>query len=93
MPVLKNARHERFAQNLAKGMPMFRMKSKPDPDFTPEQRVAVAKAAGVVVSCDADSRGTHSPGRATHPSDGPEHPQGQDRAPAAFVTASRPEAA
>ncbi len=76
-----------------KGMPMFRMKSKPNPDFTPEQQAAVVKAAGVVVSCDAGSRETLSPGRATHPSDGPEHPQGQDRAPAAFATASRPEAA
>ena len=57
-----------------KGTPMFRMKSKPDPDFTPEQCEIAAKAAGVVVSRDADFRGTLAPGCATRPSDGPEYP-------------------
>jgi hypothetical protein len=57
-----------------KGMPMFRMKSPPDPDFTPEQRATVAKAAGVVISCDAVSRDTPTPGCATSPSDGLRHP-------------------
>ncbi len=76
-----------------KGMPMFRMKSKPNPDLTPEQRAAVVKAAGVVVSCDADSRETLSPGRATRPSDGPEHPQGQDDASAGVVGPQTPVAA
>ncbi len=76
-----------------KGMPMFRMKSKPSPDFTPEQRAAVVKAAGVVVSCDAGSRETLSPGRVSHPADGPRCPQEQDRAPAALVTAPRREVA
>ncbi len=56
------------------GGPMFRMQSKPDPDFTPEQRAIAAKAAGVVVSMDADSRRTFAPGCATLPSDGPEVP-------------------
>ena len=68
-----------------KGMPMFRMKSKPNPDFTPEQRAAVAKAAGVVVSCDADSRETPSPGHAVRPSGGPDYPRGRDHAPTAIV--------
>ncbi|MEE9250959.1 MAG: hypothetical protein V3U93_07520 [Alphaproteobacteria bacterium] len=76
-----------------KGMPMFRMKSKLNPDFTPEQRAAVIKAVGVVVSCDAGSRETLSPRRATRPSDGPGYPQEKDRAPAALVTASRREVA
>ncbi len=76
-----------------KGMPMFRMKSKPNPDFTSEQRATAAKAAGVVVSCDADSRETLSPGRVTRPADGPRYPQEQDRAPAALVTAPRREVA
>ncbi len=67
--------------------PMFRSKSMPDPDFTPEQRATVAKAAGVVVSCDADSRETLSPGGVSRPSDGPEYPQERDRAPAAVVGA------
>ncbi len=75
------------------GKPMFRMKSQPDPDFTPEQRAAVVKAAGVVVSCDAGSRETLSPGRVTRPADGPRYPQEQDRAPAALVTAPRREVA
>ncbi len=56
------------------GNPMFRMKSKPDPNFTPEKRATVAKAAGVVISCDAVSRGTFAPGCATPPSDGPRVP-------------------
>ncbi len=56
------------------GKPMFRMKSQPDPDLTPEQRATAAKSAGVVVSMDADSRGTFAPGCATSPSDGPEVP-------------------
>ncbi len=53
------------------GKPMFRMKSQPDPGFTSEQRSAVTKAAGVVVSCDAVSRDTPTPGCASSPSEGP----------------------
>ncbi len=76
-----------------KGTPMFKMQSKPDPDFTPEQRAAVAKAAGVVVSCDAVSRDTPTPGCASSPSDGPEYPAERDGAPARVSTASSPKAA
>ena len=76
-----------------KGMPMFRMKSKPNPDFTPEQRATVAKGAGVAVSRDADSRETLSPGRATQPSDRPPYPEGQDGPSARVPTAHAPEAA
>ena len=76
-----------------KGMPMFRMKSKPDPDFTSEQRSAVAKAAGVVVSCDAVSRDTPTPGCASSSSNGPRHPREPERASAAIVGARTPEAA
>ncbi len=75
------------------GKPMFRMKSQPDPDFTPEQRATAAKAAGVVVSMDADSRGTFAPGCATSPLDGPEYPQNEDGASTRDVTAHPPEAA
>ncbi len=75
------------------GKPMFRMKSQPDPDFTPEQPVTAAKAAGAVVSMDADSRRTFAPGCATSPSDGPEYPQKEDRASTRGVTAHTPEAA
>ncbi len=76
-----------------KGIPIFRMKSQPDPDLTPDQRAAAAKAAGVVVSCDAISRDTPSPGCATSPSNGPRHPPEQDDAPAAIVGARTEEAA
>jgi hypothetical protein len=72
---------------------MFRMKSRPDPDFTPEQRAIAAKAAGVVVSMDADSRRTFAPGCVTSPSDDPEYPQKEDGASARVVIAQRPEAA
>jgi hypothetical protein len=75
------------------GNPIFKMQSQPDPNFTPEQRAAAAKAAGVVVSIDADSRGTFAPGCATHPSDGPEYPQKEDRACAGVSTVRPPEAA
>ena len=53
-----------------KGAPMFRMRSKPDPDFTPEQRAVAVAAAGTVVPCDTDSRRTPAPGSAIRPSDG-----------------------
>ena len=76
-----------------KGTPMFRMKSKPDPDFTPEQRATVAKAAGLVVSCDADSRETLSPGRTTRPLGGPDYPQEQDGPSAGGVGTQASEAA
>ena len=76
-----------------KGMPMFRMKSKLDPDFTTEQRVIVAKAAGLVVSCDADSRETLSPGRTTRSLGGPNYPQERDGPSTAVVGAQASEAA
>ncbi len=75
------------------GKPMFKMKSQPDPDLTREQRATAAKAAGVVVSMDADSRGTFAPGCATSPSDGPEYPQKEDGASMRVVTAHTLEAA
>ncbi len=74
------------------GKPIFRMKSQPDPDITPEQRATVAMAAGVVVSRDAVSRGTFAPGCATPPSDGPEYPQNEDGASTRVSTARSTEA-
>ena len=76
-----------------KGMPMFRMKSPPDPDFTPEQRATVAKAAGVVISCDTVSRDTPTPGCGSSPSDGPQQPLEKDDASTGVVGARTPEAA
>ena len=76
-----------------KGAPMFRMKSKADPDFTPEQRAAAAKAAGVIVTCDAVSRGTFPPGRATSPSAGPTYLQEGDGPSTGVVATRMPDAA
>ncbi len=75
------------------GKPMFRMKSKPDPDFGPEQRAAVAKAAGVVMSCDAVSRDTPEPGCASRLPGGPGHPPERDDASTGISTARTTEAA
>ena len=52
-----------------------------------------AKAAGKVVSSDADSRDTPSPGRATRPLGAPGYPQGQDGPSTAVVGSQTPEAA
>ncbi len=76
-----------------KGIPIFRMKSQPDPTFTPEQRATAANAAGVVVSRDADSRRTFEPGCVTSLSDGPEYPQEEDEAATGVVADQRPAAA
>ncbi len=76
-----------------KGTPMFRMQSKPDPEFTSEQRAAASKAAGSVNSCDAHSRETPSPGCATRHSDGPEYPQMEGEASARVLSARSSEPA
>ncbi len=76
-----------------KGTPMFKMQSKPDPDFTLEQREAAAKAAGSVNSCDAHSRETPSPGRASRPSDGPEYPPMEGEASTRVLSARSSEPA
>ncbi len=80
---------------LVKGKPNFTRKAKPDSDFMPDEREVIARAAGTVVSLAKvpAASGLPGAGRATHPSDEPEHPQGQDRAPAAFATAPRREVA
>ncbi len=75
------------------GKPMFRMKSQPDPDFTPEQRAAAAKAAGVVVSCDTVSRDLLRQDARVASRTALGHPPEQDDAPAAIVGARSPEAA
>ncbi len=76
-----------------KGTPMFKMQSKPDPEFTPEQREAAAKAAGSVNSCDAHSRETPSPGRASRLSDDPKHPPMEGEASTRLFTARSAEPA
>ncbi len=80
---------------LVNGKPGFNRQAQSEEDFTPEERTAIAQAAGTVTALMesappgvAKAHTARSP-----PPDGPEHPQGQDRAPAAFATAPRPEAA
>ncbi len=75
--------------------PGFNRQAQSEEDFTPEERTAIAQAAGTVTALmeSAPSGVAKARTARSHPSDGPEHPQGQDRAPVAFVTASRPEAA
>ncbi len=80
---------------LVKGKPNFTRKAKPDSDFIPDEREVIARSAGTVVDVAGApaAGGLPGAGRATHPADGPEHPQEQDRAPAALVTAPRREVA
>ncbi len=61
--------------------------------LAPEQRATAAKAAGVVVFMDADSRRTFAPGCATSPSDGPDHRPERERASTRVITAHTPSAA
>ncbi len=80
---------------LAKGKPNFTRKTQPDPDFTADERLVIAQAAGTVDDL-AETRpasGLTGAVCATRPSDGPEHPQGQDGASTRVVTAHTPEAA
>ncbi len=80
---------------LVKGKPSFTRKAKPDSDFMPDEREVIARSAGTVVDVAGVPAASGLPGAVcvTRPADGPEHPQGQDRAPAAFAPTPRPEAA
>ncbi len=80
---------------VVKGKPNFTRKSQPDLDFTPDERQVIAWAAGTAVDLDEirPASGLSGAACATHPSDGPEHPQKEDGASARVVTAHTPEAA
>jgi hypothetical protein len=80
---------------LVNGKPGFNRQAQSEEDFTPEERTAIAQAAGTVTALMESAPPGVAKARTarSHPSDGPEHPQGQNRAPAAFATAPRPEAA
>ena len=80
---------------LVKGKLGFNRQAQSEEDFTPEERTAIAQAAGTVTALmeSAPPGVANARTARSHPSDGPEHLQGQDRAPAAFATAPRPEAA
>ena len=80
---------------LVKGKPNFTRKAKSDSDFIPDEREVIARAAGTVVDLAGVPAASGLPGAVcvTGPADGPEHAQGQDRAPGAFAPTPRPEAA
>ncbi len=76
---------------LASGKPKFDKDALSEVDFSSSERKLIARAAGSVAEIDSPRPDSGRTAR-SHPSDSPEHPQGQDRAPAAFATAPRPEA-
>ncbi len=80
---------------LVNGKPGFNRQAQSEEDFTPEERTAIAQAAGTVTALMESAPPGVAKARTarSYPPDGPEHPQGQNRAPAAFATAPRPEAA
>ncbi len=80
---------------LVNGKPGFNRQAQSEEDFTPEERTAIAQAAGTVTALMESAPPGVAKARTvrSHPSDGPDHPQERDCAPAALVTAPRPEAA
>ena len=68
---------------LVKGKLNFTRKAKPDSYFMSDEREVIARAAGTVVDLAEVPAASGFPGAvcATRPSDGPDYPQGQDRAP------------
>ncbi len=80
---------------LVKGKVTFERKTAPEPDFTPAEREIVTRAAGTVAGLPqrVPSSGGLAAVCTTRPSDGPEHPQGQDDASAGVVGPQTPVAA
>ena len=72
---------------VVKGKVTFDRKAKPEPEFTEEQRLAVAKAAGMVADLGqkAQAGGGERAVCSTRRSDDPDCPLDQDRTPAAPV--------
>ena len=77
---------------LVKGKPTFSKDAPSETDFTSGERDMVARAAGRVTEIDSP-RPENARTAATRPSDGPEHPQGQDDASAGVVGPQTPVAA
>ena len=73
---------------LVKGTPNFTRKANPSPDFTPDEREVVSRAAGLVVDLAKTRAASGLTGAVstTQLSGGPEHPQGVDRAPAVLAS-------
>ncbi len=77
---------------LVKGKPAFGKDAPSKADFSSGERDMVARAAGRVTETDSP-RPENARTAATHPADGPEHPQGQDDASAGVVGSQTPVAA
>ena len=77
---------------LVKGKPTFGKDAPCETDFSSGERDMVAQAAGRVTETDSP-RPENARTARSHPSDGPEHPQGQDDASAGVVGPQTPVAA
>ncbi len=80
---------------LVNGKPGFNRQAQSEEDFTPEERTAIAQAAGTVTALLESAPPSAAKARTarSHPPDGPEHPQGQDDASAGVVGPQTPVAA
>jgi len=80
---------------LVKGKLGFNRQAQSEEDFTPEERTAIAQAAGTVTALmeSAPPGVANARTARSHPSDGPEHPQGQDDASTGVVGPQTPVAA
>ena len=77
---------------LVKGKPTFGKDAPCETDFSSGERDMVAQAAGRVTETDSP-RPENARTAATHPSDGPDHPQERDRACTGLSWPQTPEAA
>ena len=77
---------------LVKGKPTFGKDAPCETDFSSGERDMVAQAAGRVTETDSP-RPENARTARSHPSDGPEHPQGQDDASTGVVGPQTPVAA
>ncbi len=80
---------------LVNGKPGFNRQAQSEEDFTPEERTAIAQAAGTVTALMESAPPGVAKARTarSRPSDAPEHPQGQDDASAGVVGPQTPVAA
>ncbi len=80
---------------LVNGKPGFNRQAQSEEDFTPEERTAIAQAAGTVTALMENAPPGVAKARTvrSHPPDDPEHPQGQDDASAGVVGPQTPVAA
>ncbi len=77
---------------LVRGKPVFDKDAPPEVEFLSYERDLIARAAGSVVEI-GSARPENAGTAATRPSNGPEHLQKEDGAPARVSTTHTPEAA